>query len=701
MDFQNPAFYINRELSWLSFNERVIEEAQDKTNPILERLKFLAISASNLDEFYMVRVSGLMDQVIAEFSGRDHAGLTAEAQLKLIGEKTRSTFSKQYNCLNRSIVPVLEKAGIAFKELRELNALELEHLKRYFKNTIYPILTPMAIDKSRPFPLLNTKTLNIITELDRDGKSAYAVVQVPTVIPRIIELPKFADYSSDHERTFVFLEDVIKEYIDQLFCGYTVIGSAIFRIIRDSDLSIKEEDNQDLLYEIEKSVKRRKWGEPVRLDIERGMQQHARDFLQESFKLDDSDIFEIHGILDLSVWFGFYGMKGFDHLKNVTLPPIANIDFIDKNIFDVIRERDVLVHHPYESFECVLEFVRAAAADSDVLAIKQTLYRVSGDSPIVSALMQAAENGKQVTVLVELKARFDEENNIHWAKRLESSGCHVVYGLVGLKTHCKCCLVVRKEDDGIRRYVHMGTGNYNDSTARIYTDLGYFTCKETFGQDISSLFNLLTGFSTNIGFNKIFVAPTNLRDTFLKHILQETKNAQAGKDALIIAKMNSLVDTAIIESLYRASNAGVKIRLIVRGICCLRPGIAGVSENISVVSIIDRFLEHSRIFYFENGGNARVFLSSADWMPRNLDRRVEVLFPIDDLGLKLQVVEILNISLQDTVKLRVLQPDASYEKIDRRGKEHLQSQLIFYKNAKEKLLALEESLETSVFKPNL
>ncbi|MCL2462014.1 MAG: RNA degradosome polyphosphate kinase [Defluviitaleaceae bacterium] len=702
-----PTHYINRELSWLEFNERVLEEAMDKTNPLLERLKFLAITASNLDEFFMVRVSSLWDMDGKSPSLKDPAGMTIKAQLAAISAKARDMTGRQCSCLTRSILPALAKEGVSFLRYDELNPWQAEAMARYFKSTVYPILTPMAIDQSRPFPLLNNRALHVIAELsdngggDGDGERLFAVMQIPTVIPRIIPLPSDQAGPGPGQRQFTFLEELAVNHIRELFTGYNVLNTALFRIIRNSDLMIDEEDAEDIMDEIERSIKRRKWGDPVKLEIEKKMAKSSRRFLEKSLDLDDDDIYEITGPMDHTVWMGFTSLEGADALRNRPLPPQPAVDFLHKDdMFAVIREKDILVHHPYESFDCVVNFVRQAAADPQTLAIKQTLYRVSGDSPIVSALIAAAENGKQVTVLVELKARFDEENNIIWAKKLEKSGCHVVYGLVGLKTHCKICLVVRREDDGIRRYLHLGTGNYNDSTARIYTDIGYFTCKETFGQDISALFNVLTGYSVVTSWNKISVAPVSLREALLYYIGNETKNALDGKDACIMAKLNSLVDVEIIDALYRASAAGVSVKLLVRGICCLRPGIEGVSENITVVSIVDRFLEHSRIYYFENGGTPKIYLSSADWMPRNLDRRVEVAFPIEDAALRERIVDILDISFSDTDKLRALRPDGSYERVDRRGKEHNRSQMKFWEMAAEGVRLAEEEFEKAeVFRP--
>jgi polyphosphate kinase len=699
MDLSNPNYYFNRELSWLEFNERVLEEAQDKGNLLMERLRFLAITASNLDEFFMVRVSNLWNLDAAESPKGEPAGLTPKQQLHAISIKAHDMVNRQYSCLNRSILAALEKEGISILGFEDLNEMQKEVVNRYFKSTVYPILTPMAIDGSRPFPLLNNKTLNLIIELMSPDKEEdiFAVLQIPTVISRILPLP-----CDDDKRQFILLEDIVAAHVEDLFEGYIVLSASTFRMTRNSDLSIDEEEAEDLLNEMEKSIKRRKWGDPVRLEVEKSIGKSSRRFLESSLDLTSEDIYETSGPLDLTVWMSFSNLPGFEAYRNKPLSPQPCIDFLDReDIFQVIREKDILVHHPYESFDCVVNYVKTAASDPQVLAIKQTLYRVSGHSPIVSALMQAAENGKQVTVLVELKARFDEENNINWAKKLEQSGCHVVYGLVGLKIHCKICLVVRREDDGIRRYIHLGTGNYNDSTAKIYTDIGFFTCRETFGQDVSKLFNVLTGYSATSSWNKLAVAPTSLRAMFLHYIAAEAKNAREGKDACILAKMNSLVDIGIIQALYKASIAGVKIKLIVRGICCLKSGLEGISENISVMSIVDRFLEHSRIYYFENGGNPKIFLSSADLMPRNLDRRVEVAFPVEDASLKEKLIDILETTLSDTVKLRVQQPDGSYEKVDRRGKEHIQSQLRFYDQAVKSVADYIEQSNREIFKPIL
>lgn len=696
MSFSDSKYYINRELSWLEFNERVLEESYDKTNPLLERLKFLAITASNMDEFFMVRVSGILDQVEAGYTKRDPSGSLPKEQLHDISERVHKMVSKQYNCLLRSILPQLEKENLKFVTFDELNSEQKKYAEDYFNDTLYPILTPMAIDQSRPFPLLANKSLNIILQLDELEDELYAVVQIPIVVPRIFEVKP----SAKGIREFIFTEDIIKKFAGRLFEGHTIKEAHMFRITRNSDLTIDEEDAEDLLVEIEKSIKRRKWGEPVRLEIDKDIDKNLENVLIDFLELEEEDIYRINGPIDLTVWFSFCSIDGYDKLKDLLMPPQKVVELEDKeDYFEVIRQKDILIHHPYQSFKYVVDFIKKASIDPQVLAIKQTLYRVSGNSPIVAALIQAAENGKQVTVLVELKARFDEENNILWAKKLEKAGCHVVYGLVGLKTHCKAVLVVRKENDGIRRYVHLATGNYNDKTAKTYTDIGMFTCKETFGSDISALFNVLTGYSQPPQWKEIAVAPTSLRTTFLKLLNNETNIAAHGGQGRIIAKMNSLVDTELIDALYKASAAGVKIDLIIRGICCLRSGIKGISENINVISIVGRFLEHSRIYYFENGGNPKIFLSSADWMNRNLDRRIEVLFPIHQQDLKQRIIEILNITLSDTVKARIQKSDGTYERVDKRGKEHINSQNVFYEMAVEAAKKGEQVDEAKIFQP--
>ena len=649
----------------MDFNARVLEEAMKKENPLMERLRFLAITGSNLDEFFMVRVAGVKEQVRADYKTPDASGLTPQKLLTQLSAKTHAFMEKQYSVLNRSILPLLRKCGIHFVNGDELTEKQSSFLSDYFHRMLFPVLTPLAVDTSRPFPFLANKTLNIAVRLSvkKEKGAHFAVVQVPGILPRFLELP------SEKGRTFILLEDIIIRFMPELFDLQKIEACCPFRLTRDSDLDIDEEA-EDFLNEIQKSIKRRKHGRPVRLELLSHCDDDIRAFLTESLKVKPNDIYEVTGPLDLTFLSKFAGLPGFEAMCYEPVRPVdPPADFWGyDNIFEAIREKDRLVHHPYESFQCVVDFVRTAAEDPNVLAIKQTLYRVSGHSPIIAALIRAAENGKQVTVLVELKARFDEENNIIWARKLEKAGCHVIYGLTGLKTHCKICLVVRREEDGIRRYVHLGTGNYNDSTARIYTDLGMFTCRESYGSDASSLFNVITGYSLPPTYHKFAVAPLGLRTFFRRMIEKEIENADKGLPCGITAKINSLVDPEIIELLYKASAHQVPIFLIVRGICCLTPGIEGVSDNITVISIVGQLLEHSRIFKFENGGNPRVYLGSADWMQRNLDRRIELVFPVEDEDLKQRVFGILDVMKNDTVNARMQLPDTSYVHIDRRGR---------------------------------
>lgn len=684
-DFTKPEYYENRELSWLKFNHRVLNEARDKSLPLLERLKFVSITSSNLDEFFMVRVASLKDMVHANYKKRDIAGMTATEQLDAINERTRELVSLQYNTYNRSLVPLMNQNGIyivnAYEELTEA---QNEYVDRYFEDNVYPVLTPMAVDASRPFPLIRNKTLNIAALLskkkEKSGKEQieFATVQVPGVLPRFIQIPG----EQEEDKVFVLLEQVIEKNIAKLFLNYEVVCAYPYRVMRNADLSIDEDEASDLLKEIQKQLKMRQWGEVIRLEVEDGINKKLLNFLKAELKVADQDVFQINGPIDLTFLMKMYGLKGCDHLRNEPYVPQRVPEIAPgQNIFDAIRKGDILLHHPYQTFDPVVDFIRQASVDPDVLAIKQTLYRVSGNSPIIASLAQAAENGKQVSVLVELKARFDEENNIVWAKKLEQAGCHVIYGLVGLKTHSKIALVVRREEDGIRRYVHLGTGNYNDSTAKLYTDCGIFTCNGAIGEDATAVFNMLSGYSEPLSWNELAVAPIWLRGKFLKLICREAKHAREGKPAKIIAKMNSLCDPGIIEALYEASAAGVQIELIVRGICCLKVGIPGVSEHIQVRSIVGNFLEHSRIFYFLNDGEEELYMGSADWMPRNLDRRVEILFPVLDEELKKRVKHILDVELADNLKAHVLQADGSYEKIDRRGKVLIGSQAAFCEEA--------------------
>ncbi len=701
MDFSKDEFYTNRELSWLLFNKRVLSEAKDKKNPLFERLKFLSITASNLDEFFMVRVASLKDMVHAGYKKKDIAGMTVDVQLSCVNEETHRLVEQQYSVYNRSLLPRLLEEGLHIvRHHEELDKEDGVYVDRYFADNVYPVLTPMAVDSSRPFPLIRNKSLNLgalVKKKNGEGETEFAMVQVPSVLSRIVTIP------GGKQTRVILLEEVIERNIQKLFLNYDIICSFPFRIMRNADLGIEEEGAEDLLQEIEKQLKKRKWGQVIRLEVEDGIDKKLLKLIQNELSIEKEDIYSINGPLDLTFLMKMYGMKGFDYLKEDSYSrpqPVPELPE-EADVFEKIREGDILMHHPYQTFEPVVRFVRQAAKDPDVLAIKQTLYRVSGNSPIVAALEQAAENGKQVSVLVELKARFDEENNIVWAKKLEKAGCHVIYGLVGLKTHSKITLVVRREENGIRRYVHLGTGNYNDSTAKLYTDVGLFTCSEAIGEDATAVFNMLSGYSEPRSWNKLSVAPLWLKDRFLRLIDREKAYAQQGREAHIIAKMNSLCDKVIIESLYAASAAGVKIDLIIRGICCLKVGIPGVSENITVRSIVGNYLEHARIFYFENDGKPEYYCASADWMPRNLDRRVEILFPVEKPCLQEKLQDILDCQMRDTVKASMLQPDGSYEKADMRGREAFNAQLHFCHQAKAAAKAEKEVGNQRVFIPEM
>lgn len=687
MKKDKKVLYNNRELSWLDFNARVLEEAFKKENPVMERLRFLAISASNLDEFFMVRVAGIIDQVSSNYKKEDPSGLTPKQQLSKIFSKTHEFMEKQYFCWDVSIKMALKKEGINFLNMSDLNEHQREKAEKYFKKIIFPVLTPLAVDRSRPFPLLLNRSLNIAVNLEKSGKSNFAIVQVPSILPRFFELP------SKNGRSFILLEDIIMSKLYKLFELHDIKASVPFRITRNSDLDIDDE-REDLIVAIKNSIKKRKRGNPVRLEILKDCDAQTKKFLVEMLDVEKENIYEIFGPIDLTFLSKFASTEGFEHLcfeKKIPVdPPKDFFGFTD--YFEAIRQRDRLVHHPYESFNSVLNFINQAANDNNVLAIKQTLYRVSGESPIIEALMKAAENGKQVTVLVEVKARFDEENNINWAMKLEKAGCHVIYGLSGLKTHCKILLVVRKEDEGIKRYIHMATGNYNDSTAKVYTDIGFFTCKETFGIDASSLFNFLTGYSRTPEYNKMIVAPYKMRSFFEKMVENEIENARNSNISGIVIKVNSLVDLDMIKLLYKASKAGVKVQLIVRGICCLVPGVKNISENITVTSIVGRYLEHSRIYKFCCAGDFKIFVGSADLMPRNLDRRVELIFPIDDESLKFRVSEILDIMLEDTTNARIQRSDTTYLNAQSMNKFSINSQEIFFKKAIDENLALQEDI---------
>lgn len=698
----NSKVFINRELSWLEFDARVLGEAEDVLNPLFERLKFLSITASNLDEFFMVRVASLKDMVNAGYTKKDIAGMTAAEQLAALDDRTHAFVKRQYKIYNDELVPALAREGFHIIGSHEELTHEQEiFVDKYFHEDVYPVLTPMAVDSSRPFPLIRNKTLNIAALLKKkngDDGTEFATVQVPSVLPRFVRLPGEKD-------TVILLEEIIERNIDKLFLNYDILCAYPYRIMRNADLSIDEEDAADLLKEIEKQLKKRQWGQAIRLEVQGNIDKQLLKRLKSELNITDSDIYRIDGPLDLTFLMKLYGSFDYAKLKTPKYMPAPVPELMNgKNIFEAVREGDILLHHPYQTFDPVVDFVRQAANDPGVLAIKQTLYRVSGNSPIVAALAAAAENGKQVSVLVELKARFDEENNIIWARKLEQAGCHVIYGLVGLKTHSKITLVVRREEDGIRRYVHLGTGNYNDSTAKLYCDMGLFTCSPAIGEDATAVFNMLSGYSEPVGWNKLSLAPLWLRDRFHYLVEREIRHAKEGQEAHIIAKMNSVCDKDIIELMYKASKAGVKIELIVRGICCLIPQLEGVSENITVRSIVGTFLEHSRIFYFENGGNPEIYMASADWMSRNLDRRVEIMFPVEDAKLKKEVKHILDVQLADNVKAQLMQPDGSYvrvsELLKRENGAHsdkdymrIEAQMVFCKEAQQKARAVSDDAD--------
>lgn len=681
--------FINRELSWLDFNERVLQEARDSETPLLERLSFLAITQSNLDEFIMVRIASLKDQIKARDFTREVSGLTAADQLEKISERMHKFAQKQYNTYNRQLLPRLEKEGIFILPRHRLVSEQISFAHSYFRTTLYPILTPMAVDQGRPFPLIPNRSQNIAVLLERDDEEDnelhFATVQIPSGLPRLVKLPveQFSKVNGLEERgthCYILLEELINAYLGEVFHGLRIMARCMYRIIRNAVMDFDEEDTPDLLTEIEKQLRQRQWGEVINLSVREDVSPKLLNTLIELTHVAEEDIYHLSGPLDLTFMGKLSRAAELRYRKDLLYPaytpqvPAMLAGRENTDMFATIAEQDILISMPYESFDPVTEFVKQAARDPKVLAIKQTLYRVSGQSPIIQYLEEAATNGKQVLVLLELKARFDEENNIQWAKKLEQAGCHVIYGLVGLKTHSKITLVVREEETGIRRYLHLGTGNYNDSTARIYTDLGLFTAAESYGTDATEFFNMISGYSEPLGWNRLTMAPYWLRRRFLDLIQREIENAKVGKEAWIHAKLNSLVDQEIIERLYMASAAGVKIRLIVRGICCLKAGVTGLSENIEVKSIIGRYLEHSRVYIFANDGKREIYLSSADWMPRNLDRRVELLFPVEDDECGRRVEEIMELQFADTERSHILQADGSYKKADRRGRAILDSQ---------------------------
>ena len=658
LDLTKPEYFYNRELSWLKFNLRVLKEAMVKDTPLLERLKFIAISASNLDEFFMVRVAGLWSNFDSGVEKRDASGMSVHEQLVAISQAAHEQVRTQTKSLI-ALMAEMDAVKLHFRRVKDLSELGKDWLEEYYREVVFPVLTPMAVDASRPFPFLANKTLNLAVELIKaDGEHSMGLIQVPSVLDRIVEV------EPEGKRTFVFLEDIIASHCHDLFKGCHILDMVSFRVTRDSDLDLEEDDSVDLMKEVEESLRKRKRGAAVRLEIFKTNNNRIKKFLEENLDVTEMEVYEINGPLDPTCFFKFIGMKGmWPWLYEPFVPqrPLELPD--DSDLFAAIRANDILLHHPYESFDPVVKLVSDAADDPQVLAIKQTLYRVSGNSPIVAALARAAENGKQVTVLVELKARFDEENNILWARRLEKAGCHVIYGLVGLKTHAKIILIVRKEDNGIRRYLHLGTGNYNDSTAKLYTDLGLMTANDEFGSDASAFFNLLSGYSEPPVWNKLVMAPLGLREKIYALIDNEIAMVRAGREGHIIAKMNSLIDQPVIQKLYEASAAGVHIDLIVRGICGLRTGIEGISDNITVRSIVGRQLEHSRIFWFANGGEEQLYLSSADWMPRNLNDRVELFFPVETEEHIHRIKALLDLYLRDNVGAHMMQSNGSYRRV--------------------------------------
>lgn len=671
--FLQRQLLFNRELSWLEFNRRVLEEGLDRSQPLLERLKFLAIFSMNLDEFFMIRVSGLKQQVEEGVTELSLDGSTPAQQLKGISEALRPMIAEQMHCLKEEILPELSSDGIVITPYRALSDRERRSLNAYFMENVFPVLTPQAVDPSHPFPYISNVSLNIGLMIEPSPdvtfqEPRFARVKVPPIVPRLVPV-------GDSGIEFTFLEDVIAANMNILFPGMSVGEAYAFRVTRDADIEIREDEANDLLQMMEQQLRKRRFGTAVRLEVSQTMPGEMLRTLASSLGLGADDVYTIDGPLNVPDLMALYKIDR-PELKDRPMSPTVPLSLrAADNIFDVIKRQDVLVHHPYNSFSTVTDFINTAATDPDVLAIKMTLYRTGQDSPIVRALMEASERGKQVAVLVELKARFDEENNIEWARRLERAGVHVVYGLIGLKTHSKLALVVRREADSLRRYLHIGTGNYNPATARIYTDMGLFTANDQIGADATDLFNYLTGFSRQTEYRRLLVAPVNLRERMIALIEREIANHREGKQARIIVKINSLTDTKIIRELYKASQSGVPIELIVRGICALRPGVPGLSDTISVTSIVGRFLEHSRIFYFANGGDEDVYIGSADWMMRNLDRRVELVTPIDDSRLRKHLKEVLDLCLSDNVKARRLLPEGTYERVTpNEGEERLDSQ---------------------------
>ena len=676
-----PSHYINRELGWLEFNHRVLEEALDASNPLLERLKFFCIVSSNLDEFFEVRVAGLKQQIESDIVTRGGDGRTATETFQAVSRRVRRLVDDQYAFWREQLLPQLSAAGIQLLRCDQLTERQLKRCDQYYETEVHPVLTPLSIDPSHPFPLLLNKSLNIIVELEVSLKNRkekrLAVVQVPRNLPRLVPFKV-----TRKQRDFLFLGEIIYRHLDRLFPGNRILGHWMFRVTRNSELYLDEESISDMLKAMEEELDNRRKGDAVRLEISKGCPPHVRHQLMEELELSEEDLYIVDGPLNPTQLMQVYEGDHSPELRDKPfVAPVAYPFLEEKGIFDVIREKDVLLHHPYENFNSVVHFIEQAAQDPKVLAIKQTMYRAGSDPRIFKALMNAVRHDKQVTVVMELKARFDEDNNIKAARKLEQAGVHVLYGLVGYKIHCKMCMVVRKDDDGIRRYVHLATGNYNPGTAKLYTDIGLLTAREDLGRDVGGVFNLLTGICQFQGTEKLLVAPFNLHASMIAKIQRETEHAKSGLPARIIAKMNALVDSQAIDALYEASKAGVQIDLIIRGICCLRPGVKGLSENIRVTSILDRYLEHSRIFYFENACRPEVFVGSADWMPRNFFKRIETVFPVEDGNLRDRLVnEVLQISQSDNVKARKMRPDGIYERAALvEGASELRSQVEFVK----------------------
>lgn len=673
IDLDDPIYFLNRELSMLEFQRRVLEEGQDETNPLLERVKFLAILGSNLDEFFMVRVAGLKKQVDAGVTEVPPDGMTPAEQIAAIRKVALQLMTQSRELLQDELLPDLNKAGIHILDYAALNEKQQEGVNAYFDEVIFPVLTPLAFDPGHPFPHISNLSLNLAV-LIRDGGDHFARIKVPGTLPRLVPLKRSSgsvrkDGTVPHHHYFIWLEQLIVANLYRLFPGVEVVEAHPFRVTRDADVEIQELEASDLLETIEEGVRRRRFGSVVRVTVYNEMPSHIREILIENLEMDRNDIYTVEAPLGMSSLMGLTSIDRFD-LKDqpfpASIPDPLKVESYDGNIFGVIRRQDILLHHPYDSFTPVVDFLHSAAKDPGVLAIKQTLYRVGRNSPVVRSLLEARENAKQVAVLVELKARFDEESNIGWAKALEREGVHVIYGLLGLKTHSKVALVVRKEGEHIRRYIHLATGNYNAITAQVYEDIGLFTCDEEICADATDLFNYLTGYSAKTEYRKLLVAPINLRRRMEELIEREIDHVRQGREGYLIFKMNALVDKRMIQCMYRASMAGVKIDLIVRSICCLRPGVEGVSENIKVISVVGRFLEHSRVYYFQNGGNEEIYLGSADLMPRNINRRVEVLFPLEDASLvRFLRDQVLEHYLHDNTKARRMLPDGTYERMPR------------------------------------